>query len=288
MEYRADASERLTVHPHVCGEHARRNGWGWHCFTVHPHVCGEHALRDRTGNIGKRFIPTCVGNINSANAPVAIVSGSSPRVWGTFLSMLTSMPLRSVHPHVCGEHYFSFCKMRTNDGSSPRVWGTSKRVHLLTVRGRFIPTCVGNISHYSFIFFFHTVHPHVCGEHMTHVALITGQRGSSPRVWGTCLAARSPQGVPRFIPTCVGNINYWHLWPHHLTVHPHVCGEHESSHLTNTSQAGSSPRVWGTCSDYWCGGMPYRFIPTCVGNMAAALRLRSAQKVHPHVCGEHL
>jgi len=50
-----------TVHPHVCGEHARQP-LPPDAQTVHPHVCGEHG--------GRRALFESFG-------------GSSPRVWGT-------------------------------------------------------------------------------------------------------------------------------------------------------------------------------------------------------------
>ncbi len=71
-----------------------------------------------------RFIPTCVGNMRP-------LSGQAAH--------------RSVHPHVCGEHFFG----------------------LLPERGfvRFIPTCVGNMDQKPTTLLRQTVHPHVCGEH---------------------------------------------------------------------------------------------------------------------------
>jgi len=70
----------------------------------------------------------------------------------------------------------------------------------------------------------------------------------------------------RFIPTCVGNmlnlrIEEFHLSVHphvcgehveggrecqRITVHPHVCGEHVIAEDAAAGMDGSSPRVWGT------------------------------------------
>ncbi len=133
----------------------------------------------------KRFIPTCVGNIT-----------------GT----MTTIKEATVHPHVCGEHFFYLSPVYSMSGSSPRVWGTClKRPERLT-QTRFIPTCVGNILDDMIEEEVKPVHPHVCGEHMQSLFAKTYAAGSSPRVWGTFFFSVPLQSQCRFIPTCVGNI----------------------------------------------------------------------------------
>ncbi len=152
--------------------------------SVHPHACGEH-------------------NVPTASAPLKY--GSSPRVWGTQGGGRTEVVLRrfiptrvgntgsgissagtiSVHPHACGEH--GQCQGRRHPlrGSSPRVWGTPSGLADIAVRGRFIPTRVGNTPRPPVPETAGQVHPHACGEH--HKVLAAGDvvLGSSPRVWGT-------------------------------------------------------------------------------------------------------
>ncbi len=160
----AGDGERISVHPHVCGEHwdmgtclCLRLRFIPTCVgnmmtalglilpsTVHPHVCGEHDIEivHAVGeggssprvwgtcgtwlydNFDQRFIPTCVGNISS---PLSLWSPGS------------------VHPHVCGEHV---------EGGQGEDIGH-----------RFIPTCVGNMRWRRKPGTRPTVHPHVCGEH---------------------------------------------------------------------------------------------------------------------------
>jgi len=159
----------------------RKTNW-----TVHPHVCGEHSIK--WFNRSPRF-------------------GSSPRVWGTLISIETdgdflrfiptcvgnitfAYPVAlfvAVHPHVCGEHDLVGHGITVNIGSSPRVWGTSFFLERLIELHRFIPTCVGNIMEIYGITPEKPVHPHVCGEHISIVIL-------------------SLFIYFRFIPTCVGNI----------------------------------------------------------------------------------
>ena len=173
-------------------------------------------------------------------------SGSSPRVWGTFIAEMFGDDTDKVYPHVCGEHSVAHTGMLALDGSSPRVWGTLTNAAGNGDYIRFIPTCVGNIIRQWWRRCGLAVHPHVCGEHFCGVSLAGSFLGSSPRVWGTCLAPGSSYSPHRFIPTCVGNIMTKGTYPDNSTVHPHVCGEHIVSPACTGILAGSSPRVWGT------------------------------------------
>jgi len=76
------ASGSITVHPHVCGEHPRRDRTGSGLTGSSPRVWGTHCKGIRRTEKA-RFIPTCVGN----------TAGSG--------RLCCQGP---VHPHVCGEH----------------------------------------------------------------------------------------------------------------------------------------------------------------------------------------
>ena len=92
----------ITVHPHVCGEHILTTISITEIIGSSPRVWGTSILRPGAP-ARSRFIPTCVGNIQTP------VHGSR---WP------------SVHPHVCGEHVDPPRQQAEADGSSPRVWGT--------------------------------------------------------------------------------------------------------------------------------------------------------------------
>jgi len=152
-----------------------------------------------------RFIPTCVGNMRRKSGLSRWIIGSSPRVWGTFESRSGIPVVRPVHPHVCGEHLGVPVAGTPPFGSSPRVWGTYRAALIQQAKGRFIPTCVGNINsaaspgggvrfiptcvgnigELEYPFVRYAVHPHVCGEHETPSDIAFNVAGSSPRVWGT-------------------------------------------------------------------------------------------------------
>ena len=188
---------------------------------------------------------------------------------------------------MCGEHN---CKRKYSAktfGSSPRVWGTWGGDAVKFSADRFIPTCVGNMLVAVTGMAANPVHPHVCGEHVAVAEAHVGRSGSSPRVWGTCALVSSRHSVPRFIPTCVGNIHFHTARLCWTAVHPHVCGEHFPPVQFRHLAAGSSPRVWGTCYGRLSAPQTGRFIPTCVGNMRYMPARLSRVAVHPHVCGEH-
>ncbi len=93
-----------------------------------------------------RFIPTCVGKLRGQKNPLSDSIGSSPRVWGNYKRLSTSLGLMTVHPHVCGETGISDRMAAKLGGSSPRVWGNSLRSGFNDALRRFIPTCVGKLQ----------------------------------------------------------------------------------------------------------------------------------------------
>jgi len=73
--------------------------------------------------MGRRFIPTRVGNTQTPSKPVL---------------------LDTVHPHPHGEHNNLVPASFEANGSSPPAWGTPKMRFLGAARVRFIPTRMGN------------------------------------------------------------------------------------------------------------------------------------------------
>ena len=147
------------------------------------------------------------------------------------------------------------------------MWGTLPGQRRALIQRRFIPTCVGNIVQKEMIVREAAVHPHVCGEHELFFCQGRHIFGSSPRVWGTSESMYFDTSEDRFIPTCVGNMEYAWTYSTKSSVHPHVCGEHFFAVYYTVSSYGSSPRVWGTFSPTDYTNTAQRFIPTCVGNI---------------------
>ncbi len=198
------SSPMAAVHPHARGEHAVACR-GSMVPAVHPHARGEHTLRAgatkfvrgssprpwgtldqlRGVGLGHRFIPTPVGNTlrGASRLPgasvhphargehavvcrlYAIISGSSPRPWGTHGPGSSANCKPSVHPHARGEHGIGSNASQSKDGSSPRPWGTPVRPRPPPQRHRFIPTPVGNTPDDALAGPGSAVHPHARGEH---------------------------------------------------------------------------------------------------------------------------
>ena len=254
------------VHPHVRGEHAHQDVALFGYNGSSPRAWGT---RDDGGERGHepRFIPTCVGN--TLTSPNALL-------------------LHPVHPHVRGEHPVIRFQAWRIPGSSPRAWGTRRAAVRRAGRLRFIPTCVGNTAAPRTTPQKPPVHPHVRGEHPNYGVSVLQDDGSSPRAWGTLRTSRSGDKSHRFIPTCVGNTMALLAMFNHTPVHPHVRGEHTTTHLAMVVYCGSSPRAWGTRILVISRHDVRRFIPTCVGNTPCRPGLVHRRTVHPHVRGEHL
>ena len=130
------------------------------------------------------------------------------------------------------------------------------------------------------------VHPRVCGEQLTGVALSVFEAGSSPRVRGTGCSPCSQKVRSRFIPACAGNSPDWPITGIVPAVHPRVCGEQEPPAVLVPGRVGSSPRVRGTVTiDCQCS-RAMRFIPACAGNRRSFCGKWALVAVHPRVCGE--
>ena len=174
---------RISVHPRVCGEQSESEAQYGSPSGSSPRVRGIDIPRFCFMPAG-RFIPACAGNrfavlFRSVFLPVhprvcgeqetgtdfAIIgNGSSPRVRGTgsnvewwqsdcrFIPACAgnryprpvSLPIRSVHPRVCGEQFISTFLADSRAGSSPRVRGTEAARVDPAAPGRFIPACAGN------------------------------------------------------------------------------------------------------------------------------------------------
>ena len=126
------------------------------------------------------------------------------------------------------------------------MWGTHSVVGFVVVRNRFIPTHVGNTLKIHIIRYILTVHPHACGEHVVVADIVPRFSGSSPRMWGTLDKIEGDGNLNRFIPTHVGNTLNSETTTEKSAVHPHACGEHYGEIFPVRSNAGSSPRMWGT------------------------------------------
>ena len=252
------------VHPHARGERPARTTALPALGGSSPRTWGTlQPSRRRESN--RRFIPTHVGNATAA--------------WAR-------RPVNAVHPHARGERQREAHIWPNGVGSSPRTWGTHQHPARARSAPRFIPTHVGNAKCASTWSAGPAVHPHARGERLPPHRRQLPPCGSSPRTWGTRVAALMNGARTRFIPTHVGNAACLPSWPVAASVHPHARGERLADGVVVHLVAGSSPRTWGTLTTAQNGSNVLRFIPTHVGNARRMAAARRGRAVHPHARGE--
>ena len=150
----------------------------------HPRVCGEHCAR---------------------RIPVAIRTGSSPRMRGTLIDEFLNVDTVRIipayagntpcivhiqrnlldHPRVCGEHRAGHGFAETIRGSSPRMRGTQRIHAYVACSERIIPAYAGNTMIKKLPRLTLRDHPRVCGEHLPALYIYKTYQGSSPRMRGT-------------------------------------------------------------------------------------------------------
>ena len=316
-----------AVYPHTCGEHWLSTPPYLLMTGLSPHLWGTRPV-GRAPAAGPRFIPTPVGNTSappSRSDPRAVyphtcgehnyalpfqifLDGLSPHLWGTRLVLvrvrrgLRFIPTpvgnthsrkiesawRTVYPHTCGEHW-PFDQYRpTPPGLSPHLWGTQDGSEFRAQLVRFIPTPVGNTNRICCSFSLPAVYPHTCGEHGVTSRDDVAEVGLSPHLWGTLNLPQNLHPWKRFIPTPVGNTDWWHCRRTWIAVYPHTCGEHSAVLIDTDGSIGLSPHLWGTPFWWPLDTARSRFIPTPVGNTGVIQNGIMGNAVYPHTCGEHV
>ena len=299
------ARRATTVHPRVCGEHCSAFTFTLIERGSSPRLRGT-LFRGAWARGSARFIPASAGNTivscasdsrrsvhprvcgehMPSNSAQAAASGSSPRLRGTLLKAdVVKLSWRfipasagntfhylrppfscSVHPRVCGEHFWQMGLQRSTPGSSPRLRGTLLSRYSIIYAPRFIPASAGNTSSYVKIWVPVAVHPRVCGEHPMGVNYTFSNIGSSPRLRGTLGRKIGFIGIVRFIPASAGNTLIGATAPTRHPVHPRVCGEHVAGFPASNIKSGSSPRLRGTLRTAMLWPRRTRFIPASAGN----------------------
>ena len=172
-------------------------------------------------------------------------------------------------------------------GSSPRLRGTPMDWLSRLSPVRFIPASAGNTCKRDVFINHLSVHPRVCGEHISTVVFHDYASGSSPRLRGTLPRILWLFLTRRFIPASAGNTSMLINLPASIAVHPRVCGEHAAAVAGSHFFSGSSPRLRGTLGGGASSLRYSRFIPASAGNTSRFYTSLPASPVHPRVCGEH-
>ncbi len=172
-------------------------------------------------------------------------------------------------------------------GSSPRARGTQSLRLDGVPRRRFIPAGAGNTRFSTPRGSRGSVHPRGRGEHGAATIAKSVLIGSSPRARGTRHVLDLAPRASRFIPAGAGNTHT--LSPRRLSapVHPRGRGEHGTTRIVTTDDAGSSPRARGTHQAVTVDELDDRFIPAGAGNTKKWRQTYFSTPVHPRGRGEH-
>ncbi len=312
-------------HPHARGERGSTQAATLRPVGSSPRSWGTVPDRQRVAR-GFRIIPTLVGN-GATSAPYstetadhphargerrnsaeseAVVTGSSPRSWGTAATRRAARPRARIiptlvgnglsprrrrtprpdHPHARGERAVRQPGQDVEGGSSPRSWGTVLPDTLEKVLRRIIPTLVGNGIAPPDRDTRSPDHPHARGERGNGLPRHASRSGSSPRSWGTAAVRDPDRRLGRIIPTLVGNGASDRRRSCGRPDHPHARGERAATSSRQPGFFGSSPRSWGTEVLVREEGRLRRIIPTLVGNGGPHSGAPWRPADHPHARGE--
>ncbi len=160
------------------------------------------------------------------------------------------------------------CRVPVNNGGSPpHAWGKFLFTPPRHLSVRFTPTCVGKMAVCASLAMSRTVHPHMRGENEDPRISGEGDGGSPPHAWGKCDSVSGHCHSSRFTPTCVGKITSFASALCINSVHPHMRGENDPSHVGLKMNDGSPPHAWGKSQLLLTFGGVARFTPTCVGKI---------------------
>ena len=171
------------------------------------------------------------------------------------------------HPRVCGENLVLDRLKSDRQGSSPRVRGKRTDRALFNAPGRLIPACAGKTPVIAATSRRFWAHPRVCGENESREDARRLKRGSSPRVRGKRIRARSRCGYSGLIPACAGKTSSLAEGTNPAPAHPRVCGENGEFVTFPRTSPG--------------------LIPACAGKTRRFRNDHRAARAHPRVCGEN-
>ena len=173
---------------------------------------------------------------------------------------------------MCGEQPDARLCRRDHYGSPPRVRGTEIAIEREVAKARITPACAGNSRPRSRVTTPRQDHPRVCGEQAKHTRNTALLEGSPPRVRGTATGYQFLAIFERITPACAGNRPLRRKPSKFGRDHPRVCGEQLVIAALGAMVVGSPPRVRGTGTPFWRGGLTWGITPACAGNSCFGYR----------------
>ena len=154
------------------------------CRTVYPRWRGEHSLTAFCIAFSCGLSPLARGTQQIANI-FAIQPRFIPAGAGNTISRPATTSDSSVYPRWRGEHTPIALATLVPPGLSPLARGTRQQLQAIAACIWFIPAGAGNTGPAFFCICCMTVYPRWRGEHESHVAVHTRERGLSPLARGT-------------------------------------------------------------------------------------------------------
>ena len=172
-------------------------------------------------------------------------------------------------------------------GSPPLAWGILQKFKKKNFSMRITPTCVGNTHLQQEQSTCSEDHPHLRGEYLFLLQVLSAGRGSPPLAWGILVKNWQDEAQERITPTCVGNTCRKNLQTFPAEDHPHLRGEYLEKYGYLTRKPGSPPLAWGIHNEKMYAWLAFGITPTCVGNTFFLTKKRGYKRDHPHLRGEY-
>ena len=169
---------------------------------------------------------------------------------------------------------------------SPRVWGWSAAGHRRGLRRGVLPTRVGMVRNWLPGGSWRRCSPHACGDGPGFKELFGYLYAFSPRVWGWSGSTPRSLYALRVLPTRVGMVRVNEYCGTGKCRSPHACGDGPRPRLKLACLQWFSPRVWGWSTQEFRVAAQVRVLPTRVGMVRSAARLRRRPRRSPHACGD--
>ena len=131
-------------------------------------------------------------------------------------------------------------------------------------------------------------HPRACGANVPARAFGIFARGSSPRMRGKRFVGRDAIKMHRIIPAHAGQTGLTFPGWGRTSDHPRACGANTTIARELFGNCGSSPRMRGKLTTFFCFHAPSRIIPAHAGQTHQAAGSCSASSDHPRACGANL
>ena len=112
--------------------------------------------------------------------------------------------------------------------------------------------------------------------------------GSSPRMRGKHMSARTNSGNRRIIPAHAGQTSFPSLSASASTDHPRACGANLAAKNGISNPNGSSPRMRGKHKDFVKISTTVRIIPAHAGQTCNVVAGRLQVTDHPRACGANV